>query len=99
MIDWVRQRLHLPERPAPRPLPLDHQQASDIVSLCGGKPSQHQIMEQNVASYLAHMRSLGDELPAEALQDQNSLRKAVAQGMSGIGAQHQVAEKLRWRSK
>lgn len=99
MIDWVRQRLHLPERPAARSLPLDHQQAGDIVSLCAGKPSQHQIMEQNVANYLAHMRRLGDELPPEALHDKNSLNKAVSAGMSGVGGQAQVAEKLRWRSK
>lgn len=99
MIDWIRQRLHLPERPPARPLPLDHQQAGDIVSLCGGQPSQHQIMQQNVANYLAHMRTLGDELPAEALRDQKSLQKAVSQGMVGHGGQQQVAEKLRWRSK
>lgn len=51
-MDWIRQRLHLPERPAARPLPLGHQQ-------CGGKASQHQVMDQNVAP----LRTLGDELP------------------------------------
>ena len=101
MIDWIRQRLHMPTQKvaAQAPLPLDHQQAGDIVSLCGGKPDQHQIMEQNVANYLAHMRSLGDELPAGALQDKKSLQKAVSAGMSGVGGQREVAEKLRWRSK
>lgn len=103
MIDWIRQRLHLPASstaPKTRPeLPLDHQQASDIVSLCGGKSGQHQIMEQNVANYLAHMRGLGDELGPEALHDKQSLETAVAAGMSGIGSQREVLEKLRWRSK
>ena len=75
MIDWIRQRLHLPERPPARPLPLDHQQS-------GGKASQHQIMEQNVANYLAHIRTLGDELPPRALHDQNALKKAVSQGQA-----------------
>lgn len=102
MIDWIRQRLQLPPRTVPVPareLPLDHQQAGDIVSLCGGKPDDHQIMSQNVAHYLAHMRSLGDELPAEALTDKRSLQKAVSAGMSGLGCGREVAEKLRWRSK
>ncbi len=101
MIGWIHKWLHLPPQnvAARAPLPLDHQQARDIVTLCGGKPGQHQIMEQNVANYLAHMRSLGDQLPAEALRDKQSLQKAVSAGMSGVGGQREVAEKLRWRSK
>lgn len=101
MIDWIRQRLQMPPKPRaiPRELPLDHQQAADIVSLCGGKPDDHQIMGQNVAHYLAHMRSLGDELPAGALTDKRLLQKAVSAGMSGLGSSREVAERLRWRSK
>ncbi|MFN8609662.1 MAG: hypothetical protein U0931_19135 [Vulcanimicrobiota bacterium] len=98
MIEWVRQRLHWPS-PVSRPMSLDHQQAGDIVSLCGGKLSQHQIMEQNVANYLAHLRSLGDEIPAEALSDTRTLSQAVSGGMTGFSSQPQVLEKLRWRSK
>ncbi|MBS2036235.1 hypothetical protein JST97_14690 [bacterium] len=99
MIEWVRQRLHWPEHSTARSLPLDHQQAGDIVSLCAGKLSDHQIMEQNVANYLAHMRSLGDELPAEALRDKRSLDRAVGAGMTGWSNQPDSLEKLRWRSK
>lgn len=103
MIDWIRQRLHgSPPTAAVRPpqgLPADHQQAEDIVSLCCGQAGPHQIMKQNVAHYLAHMRSLGDELPSEAFRDKQSLQKAVSAGMCGSGSQPQVAEKLRWRSK
>lgn len=102
MIDWIRQRLNVSPQAAAAParkLPLDHQQAGDIVTLCGGKSFDHQIMGQNLAHYLAHLRSLGEELPAAALSDRKSLQKAVSAGMSGLGSSRQVTEKLRWHSK
>lgn len=99
MIEWVRQRLHWPQSESRRSLPVDHQQACEIVSLCAGKPSDHQIMEQNVASYLAHMRRLGDEIPTEALQDRRSLKRAIADGMGGVTGEPDLLERLRWRSK
>ncbi len=102
MIDWIRQRLAQPLKTGPLPagkVSLDHQQAGDIVTLCAGKPDDHQIMGQNVAHYLAHMRSLGDVLPEQALTDKKSLQKAISAGMSGVGSNREVLEKLRWRSK
>ena len=93
-----------PTRPASES-PSDREQAHDLVLLCQRAPEQHQIMAENMASYLAHLRSLGVNLPVQKMTDQKSVHKAINEALSEAGdrsnneSQLHLAAKLRWLSK
>ena len=90
---------------ASAPLCPDREQARDIVSLFQKKPEKNQIMAENVAGYVAHLRTLGVGLPAEGLEDRHALHSAINSAMCKAGQNHttetqlQMVGKLRWLSK
>lgn len=92
-----------PDRPKLGPPPqIERNAAADILSLCGRNPSEHQILQDNLASYLAHLGRVNVHLPVAQCRSLKQLDHCIQDAMwqADTGKDRSVVlTQLRWLSK